>query len=128
VARQTRAERRARRQQQGEPALAGAGGGGSGGGDKPPVSLAPEPPSRPERGKPAPGKPAPAETGAFKFFTGTWRFLGESWGELRKTEWPGQSHVIQGTVVVLMACIIMGTFIWVCDIAWKHLVQDLLIK
>ena len=122
MARQTRAERRARRQQQGEPALAGAGGGG---GDKPPVALAPEPPSRPERGK----QPSEStEPGGLKFIHGAWRFFGESWGELRKTEWPSQSHVIQGTVVVLMACVIMGTFIWLCDIAWKHLVQDVLIK
>jgi preprotein translocase subunit SecE len=121
VARQTRAERRARRQQAAEPALAGAGGGG----DKPPVALAPEPPSRPERGK----QPAPStERGGLKFVHGVWRFFGESWGELRKTEWPSQNHVIQGTVVVLMACIILGTFIWLCDIAFKHLVQDVLIK
>jgi preprotein translocase subunit SecE len=117
VARQTRAERRARRQAQ-QPALAGAGGGG---GEKPPVALAPEPPSRPERGKPV---------GERREWFGTriWRFLGESWGELRKTEWPSQNHVIQGTVVVLMACIILGTYIWLADIAFKHLVQDILIK
>jgi preprotein translocase SecE subunit len=119
LARQTRAERRARRQQAAEPALAGAGGGG----EKPPVRLAPEPPSRPERGKPAPG-----ETHRLGLLGAAWRFIGESWGELRKTEWPSQNHVIQGTIVVLMACIIMGTFIWLADIASKHLVQDLLLK
>jgi len=117
VARQTRAERRARRQRQGEPALAGAGGGG----DKPPVRLAPEPPARPERGKPV------AERREW-FGARAWRFVGESWGELRKTEWPTQNHVIQGTVVVLMACIILGTYIWLADIAFKHLVQDILLK
>jgi preprotein translocase subunit SecE len=118
VARQTRAERRARRQQATqEPALAGAGGGG-GGGAKPPVRLAPEPPARPDRTQES--KPG--------FFTRLGRFAVESWGELRKTEWPSQNHVIQGTIVVLMACIILGTFIWLCDIAFKHLVQDVLIK
>ena len=119
MARQSRAERRARRQQQGEPALAGAGNGG----DKAPVRLAPEPPSKPERGV-KPGQ----QTGGTWFGARLWRFFGESWGELRKTEWPSQNHVIQGTVVVLMACIILGTFIWLCDIAFKHLVQDVLIK
>jgi preprotein translocase subunit SecE len=118
VARQTRAERRARRQQAAEPALAGAGGGG----DKTPVRLAPEPPSRPERGK------AATETHGVPFARRIWNFFGESWGELRKTEWPSQRHVIQGTVVVLMACIILGTFIWLADIASKHLVQDILLK
>ena len=111
--RQTRAQRRARRQQEAEPALAGAGGRGA----KPPVRLAPEPPARPERGR-----------GAREGIGGFRRFFVESWGELKKVEWPSQSHVIQGTVVVLVACVIVGTFIWVADIAFKHLVQDVLLR
>jgi preprotein translocase SecE subunit len=115
VARQTRAQRRARRQQEtpAEPALAGAGGRGA----KQPVRLAPEPPSRPER-----GHGAREGIGSFR------RFFVESWGELKKVEWPSQSHVIQGTVVVLIACAIVGTYIWVADIAFKHLVQDVLLR
>jgi hypothetical protein len=27
-----------------------------------------------------------------------------------------------------MACLILGTFIWVADIAFKHVVQDLLLR
>jgi preprotein translocase SecE subunit len=120
MARQTRAERRARRQQasQAEPALAGAGGQGG----KPPVRLAPEPPSRPERGP---------RTGAEErrvFLGGLRQFIVESWGELRKVEWPSQSHVIQGTVVVLIACIIIGTYIWVNDLAWKWVVNNVLLR
>jgi preprotein translocase SecE subunit len=121
VARQTRSERRARRQQQSgaaEPALAGAGGGR---GAKPDVRLAPEPPSRPER-----GRRVQEERGGF--FYGFRRFFVESWGELRKVEWPSQNHVVQGTVVVLIACAILGTFIWLADIAFKHLVQDVLLR
>jgi preprotein translocase subunit SecE len=117
VARQTRAERRARRQQGTEPALAGAGGSGS----KPPVELAPEPPAKPERSR-REGEPRRGPFGSFG------RFVVESYGELRKVEWPTQNHVIQGTIVVLIACIIMGTFIWLADIASKHLVQDLLLR
>jgi preprotein translocase subunit SecE len=123
VARQTRAERRARRQQaagQGEPALAGAGGGPGG---KPPVALAPQPPSRPE-----PSRREGEQQKRRNPFASFWRFLTECWGELRKTEWPSQNHVIQGTIVVLVACVIMGTFIWVADIAFKHLVQDVLLR
>ena len=117
MARQTRAERRARRQQATEPALAGAGGSGS----EPPVQLAPEPPAKPERGH----REGEKRGGIFGTFG---RFVVESYGELRKTEWPSQNHVIQGTIVVLIACIIMGTFIWLADIASKHLVQDLLLR
>ena len=116
MARQTRAERRARRQQasQAEPALAGAGGGR---GAKPPVRLAPE------RG-PRTG----AEERRGFFLGGFRRFVVESYGELRKVEWPSQNHVIQGTVVVLIACIIIGTFIWVNDLAWKYVVQNVLLR
>ncbi len=124
MARQTRAERRARRQQaaQAEPALAGAGGRGT----KPPVRLAPEPPSRPERGR-REGEERRGEERRGPVF-GLRRFVVESWGELRKVEWPSQNHVIQGTVVVLIACAIIGTYIWVADIAFKHLVQDVLLR
>jgi preprotein translocase subunit SecE len=119
VARQTRAQRRARRQQTTqEPALAGAGGGGA----KPPVALSPEPPSRPER------SPREGEGRRGGIFGSFGRFVVESYGELRKVEWPSQNHVIQGTIVVLIACVIMGTFIWVADIVSKHLVQDLLLR
>ena len=120
MARQTRAERRARRQQasQAEPALAGAGGRGA----KPPVRLAPEPPSRPERG------PRTATEERRGFLGGFRRFIVESVGELRKVEWPSQSHVIQGTVVVLIACVIIGTYIWLNDLAWKYVVHNVLLR
>jgi len=113
VAKPTRAQRRARRQQQAEPALAGSGGGAA----KPPVRLAPQPPDKPER--------QPRERGGFGGFG---RFLGESVGELKKVEWPGQAQVIQGTVVVLIACIIVGTYLWLADLAFKRLVQDVFLR
>ena len=50
-------------------------------------------------------------------------FLAESWGELKKVEWPGQSQVIQGTVVVLVACAVVGVFLYVNDAVWKQVVQ-----
>jgi preprotein translocase subunit SecE len=50
-------------------------------------------------------------------------FFVESWGELKKVEWPGQSQVIQGTVVVLVACLVVGVFLYVNDTVWKQVVQ-----
>jgi preprotein translocase SecE subunit len=50
-------------------------------------------------------------------------FLAESWGELKKVEWPGQNQVIQGTVVVLVACAVVGVFLYVNDLVWKQVVQ-----
>ena len=53
-------------------------------------------------------------------------FIAESWAELKKVEWPGQNQVIQGTVVVLVACIVVGTFLYANDVVWKHLVPKIL--
>jgi len=49
-------------------------------------------------------------------------FVQESWAELKKVEWPGQNQVIQGTVVVLVACLVVGTYLYLNDIVWKHVV------
>ena len=111
MAKQTRAQRRARRQQQAEPALVG-GASRTGGLAAPPPP--PQPPDKSER--------QPRERGGFG------RFLGESVGELKKVEWPGQAQVIQGTVVVLIACIIVGTYLWLADLAFKRLVQDVFLR
>ena len=50
-------------------------------------------------------------------------FVAEAWAELKKVEWPGQSQVIQGTVVVLVACVVVGTYLYLNDIVWKHVVS-----
>jgi preprotein translocase SecE subunit len=55
-------------------------------------------------------------------------FISESWAELKKVDWPGQSQVIQGTVVVIIACLIVGVYLYLNDIAWKQFVQDLLLR
>ena len=118
MARQTRAQRRARRaealRQSGqmaptrEAALAGA----------PPAS----PPRRPtaragDRPEPA-REPRSVPGGGFR------RFVGESWAELKKVEWPKQAQLIQGVVVVLIACLIVGIYLWGADLVFKRLVQD----
>jgi preprotein translocase subunit SecE len=52
------------------------------------------------------------------------RFVGESWAELKKVEWPGQPQLIQGTTVVLIACVIVGLYLWLSDLAFKRLVEN----
>ena len=54
-------------------------------------------------------------------------FVQESWAELRKVEWPSQNQVIQGTVVVLVACIIVGSYLWLNDQVWKYVVEKVLL-
>jgi len=51
------------------------------------------------------------------------QFVHESWGELKKVEWPTQKQIIQATVVVLVACIIVGTYLWLADLVFKPLVE-----
>ncbi len=110
MARMTRSQRRARRQAQAESAAqTGA------------TSRAAQ--VRPQ------AVPVKSQTGApRKEDKGSKRFIAESWGELRKVEWPTQSHVVQGTLVVLIACAIVGTYIFICDAVFKNLVQDVFLR
>jgi preprotein translocase subunit SecE len=56
------------------------------------------------------------------------QFVSESWAELKKVEWPGQQQLIQGTVVVLIACLIVGVYLFLADQAFKRLVQHILLR
>src|SRR5215510_11543005 len=111
MARQTRAQRRARRAEMtaGEAALPG----GPPATPRRPVAREREEPSREPRREPrsAPG-------------SGARRFISESWGELKKVEWPNQNQLIQGVVVVLIACFIVGIFLYGADLIFKRLVEQ----
>jgi preprotein translocase SecE subunit len=114
MARQTRQERRARRAQQ-EPALAG------GPPQRPPVARPPvASDSEPRRPQPGEERHVPG--------SGFVNFVQESIAELKKVEWPSQKAVISGTAVVLIACVIVGTYLWLNDQLWKYVVQHLLLR
>ncbi len=106
MARQTRAQRRARRAEQQRQAN---GADGAQQIQRAPVRRAAAPAVETERHVPG---------------SGVRRFVGEAVAELKKVEWPGQQQLIQGTAVVLIACIIVGTYLWVADLAFKRLVQN----
>jgi preprotein translocase subunit SecE len=55
------------------------------------------------------------------------RFVRESWGELKKVEWPSRSQVIQGTIVVIIACAIVGTYLYAADQIFKPFVRNVLL-
>jgi preprotein translocase subunit SecE len=55
------------------------------------------------------------------------RFIHESIAELRKVEWPNRQHVIQGTVAVIVACIIVGAYLWGADQLLRPFVRDVLL-
>jgi len=108
MARQTRSERRARRAAQEESKAAVERTTRS----RPQV----RPPVEPAR---ADGAPRQLPGGGF---------VRESWGELKKVEWPGQQQLIQGTVVVLVACVIVGIYLFLADEIFRRFVQHVLLK
>ena len=56
------------------------------------------------------------------------RFLQESVAELKKVEWPDQHAVVSGTAVVMIACVIVGAFLWANDEVWRYVVQHVLLR
>ncbi|MGB8005095.1 MAG: preprotein translocase subunit SecE [Gaiellaceae bacterium] len=110
MARQTRAQRRARREQMSPGSEAALPGG------------PPAPPRRPTAR--AAARPEPAREPRAAPGGGVRGFVGESWAELKKVEWPNQSQLIQGVAVVLIACVIVGIFLYSADLVFKRLVQD----
>ena len=113
MARQTRSERRARRAAQAESRASV---------DRAPQQRTPQQPVR------APAEAQPATDGQRAAAQPRKRFVfvSESWAELKKVDWPGQSQVIQATVVVLIACIVVGIYLYANDALWKPVVQRII--
>ncbi len=55
------------------------------------------------------------------------RFVKEAWAELKKVEWPSRSQVIQGTIVVIIACVIVGVYLYAADQIFKPFVRNVLL-
>jgi preprotein translocase SecE subunit len=72
-------------------------------------------------------QPPKTQTGRRGGGGGSRRFIAECVAELKKVDWPGQRQVMTGTVVVLIACGIVGTYLWVADLVLQPLVQRLLL-
>ena len=43
------------------------------------------------------------------------QFVRESYAELRKVDWPTRNQTFQGVVVVIIACAIVGAYLWGLD-------------
>ncbi|HEX7255569.1 MAG TPA: preprotein translocase subunit SecE [Gaiellaceae bacterium] len=72
-------------------------------------------------------QPPKTQTGRRGGGGGSRRFIAECWAELKKVDWPGQGQVLTGTVVVLIACAIVGTYLWLADLAFQPLVERILL-
>jgi preprotein translocase subunit SecE len=114
VARSTRQQRRQRRAQSaGTPPLRPPRPPVENGGSPEPAPAAE--PRRPTREEPRSGVPG-------------LRFVNEAVAELKKVEWPNQQQVVSGTAVVLVACLIVGVFLWGNDELWRYVVQHILLR
>ena len=76
--------------------------------------------------KPA-GQPK-SQTGQKRERKGGFRaFVGESYAELRKVDWPGRTQLISATVVVIIAVAIVGAYLFVVDWGLQRFVRDVLL-
>jgi preprotein translocase subunit SecE len=122
VARNTRQRRRQKRRAQG-----GGGGGGAAEQQTQDKSVTQRARARQQAVRPS-AQPQKSQTGARRVpGSGFRRFVSESWAELKKVEWPTQNQVIQGTIVVIIACAIVGAYLWIADLIFKPFVRDILL-
>ena len=54
-------------------------------------------------------------------------FIRESVAELRKVDWPNRAQTIQGTVVVIIAVLIVGAYLWGIDQVIRPFVRNVLL-
>jgi preprotein translocase subunit SecE len=106
VARETRRQRRAARNAAGDGAATGRRG-------------------RAAQGRPS-QQPVKQQTGRrAEQQRGT--FVRESIAELRKVDWPNRRQTFQGVVVVIIACAIVGLYLWGLDQIFRPLVDRVLL-
>jgi preprotein translocase subunit SecE len=109
VARETRRQRRDQRKNAGEAKPAAPRARGA---RQAQVRPGAQPPSTQT------GRREPRERG---------RFVREAWAELKKVEWPSRAQVMQGTIVVIIACVIVGAFLYGADQMFKPFVRNVLL-
>ena len=120
MARNTRQRRRQRRRAQG-------GGGGAAEQKQPQEKSVSQRARARQQAVRAPAQQK-SQTGARRVpGSGFKRFVSESWAELKKVEWPTQNQVVQGTIVVIIACGIVGAYLWIADLIFKPFVRDFLL-
>jgi preprotein translocase SecE subunit len=76
---------------------------------------------------PAPSDGTVAAVEPFQPKRGRFGFIRESWAELKKVDWPNRAQVIQGTVVVIIACAVVGAFLWGADQVLRPFVREVLL-
>jgi preprotein translocase subunit SecE len=94
---------------------------------------APAPPAqqrtRDRRRQVKPVQQTKSQTGAQREKRGGMRaFAGESYGELRKVEWPARRQLVSASIVVLIAIAVVGAYLAAADFLFSRLVRDVLLR
>ena len=55
------------------------------------------------------------------------QFVRESAAELKKVDWPSRAQTFQGVIVVIIACVIVGAYLWGLDQIIQPLVERVLL-
>jgi len=55
------------------------------------------------------------------------QFVRESAAELRKVDWPSRAQTFQGVIVVIIACVIVASYLWGLDQMFRPLVDRVLL-
>ena len=114
MARSTRQQRRQRRAQ-----AAGT----------PPLRPAPRPrPTTEEEPPRQPAEPRAERRDEVRSGSPRLHFFQESFAELKKVEWPSQQQVVSGTAVVIIACLIVGVYLYGNDELWSYVVKHVLLR
>ncbi|MGH3006332.1 MAG: preprotein translocase subunit SecE [Gaiellaceae bacterium] len=70
-----------------------------------------------------------SQTGAKRERRGGVRaFTAESWGELKKVEWPGRQQLLSATIVVIIAVAVVGAYLYATDFVLQRFVRDVLLN
>ena len=55
-------------------------------------------------------------------------FTAESYGELKKVEWPGRQQLISASIVVIIAVAVVGAYLYATDFVVSRFVRDVLLN
>ncbi len=85
--------------------------------------------ARDRRRQVKPVQQAKSQAGAQRERRGGFRaFAGESYGELKKVEWPGRRQLFSATVAVIIAVAVVGAYLYAADAVLSRFVRDVLLR
>ena len=80
----------------------------------------PEPRTRAGGGSVAGAVPAPKSKG---FVGRSIQFIRECWAELGRVQWPDRNQLWQATAVVILACFVVGVYLYALDSAFARVAE-----